>query len=227
MPLCCRERSLNSSSGLSNQRKPATEPSRQDAGAEHPRQFVGGLCNDAYRPIRRLTVVIVQVRQQLDYGPPANTGGGYGFDADVPAAGSPAPAASTRRCDVDRALGAGLSRRRVAATTSFVLRTRVPERRAPCWRRHPRWPRRAHSDVIPICRVKRPRRAVVRARCSILAHRAPIADSGALPEPGQNHGSARDGTIWVWFGRRFHSPLSVAESRQLFVNLQVSDAVAP
>jgi hypothetical protein len=42
-----------------------------------------GPCNDGYRPIHRLTVVVVQVRQQLDYGPPANTGGGYGFDADV------------------------------------------------------------------------------------------------------------------------------------------------
>ena len=39
-------------------------------GAEHHRQFVGGLCNDGYRPIHRLTVVVVQVRQQLDYGPP-------------------------------------------------------------------------------------------------------------------------------------------------------------
>ncbi len=52
-------------------------------GAEHDRQFVGGLCNDGYRPIHRLTCVVVQVRQQLHDGPPANTDGGYRFDADV------------------------------------------------------------------------------------------------------------------------------------------------
>ncbi len=52
-------------------------------GAEHHRQFVGGFCNDGYGPIHRLTLVVVEVRQQLDYGPPADMGGGYGFDADV------------------------------------------------------------------------------------------------------------------------------------------------
>ena len=52
-------------------------------GAEHHRQFIGGLCNDGYRPIHRLTCVVVQVRQQLDHSPPVNTDGGYRLDADV------------------------------------------------------------------------------------------------------------------------------------------------
>ncbi len=51
-------------------------------GAEHHRPIVGGFGDDRHRP-SQFPPVVGQVRQQFYHGPPADNGGGHGFDTGV------------------------------------------------------------------------------------------------------------------------------------------------